>query len=44
METIKKGSPYTLKLTKTQAAYQQALKEWQEDVVILERVRERMEG
>ena len=44
METIKKGSPYTLKLTKTRAAYQKALKEWEEDVGILERLRKRMEG
>jgi hypothetical protein len=34
-ETIRKGSPHTLKLTKTQAAYELALKEWKEDVEIL---------
>ncbi len=36
METIKKGSPYTLKLIKTQAAYERAFKKWQEDVALLE--------
>ena len=35
METIKKGSPHVLKITKTQAAYDLALKNWQEDIVIL---------
>ena len=35
METIKKGSPYTLQLTKTQAAYERALKKWEEDVALL---------
>lgn len=36
METIKKGSPHILKITKTQAAYEKALKNWQEDMAILE--------
>ncbi len=36
METIQKGSPYTLKLTKTQAAYERSFKKWQEDVELLE--------
>lgn len=36
METIKKGSPHTLQLTKTQAAYEKALKKWKEDVALLE--------
>jgi hypothetical protein len=44
METIKQGSPYTLKLTKTQAAYKKALKEWEEDVAILEQLQKRMDG
>ena len=34
-ETIRKGRPYTLRLTKTQAAYERALTEWEEDVVQL---------
>jgi hypothetical protein len=38
METIQKGSPYTLKLTKTQAAYEQALKNWKEDRKLLENI------
>jgi hypothetical protein len=36
METIKKSSPHILKLTKTQAAYERSLKNWQEDKAILE--------
>lgn len=35
METIRKGSPHTLRLTKTQAAYKQSMKEWEEDVKLL---------
>lgn len=35
METIKNGSPYTLKITKTQAAYERAFKKWEEDVALL---------
>ncbi len=37
-ETIKKGSPHTLRITKTQAAYQKELKHWHEDVELLERL------
>ena len=36
METIKKGTPYTLKITKTQGAYERAFKKWEEDVALLE--------
>jgi hypothetical protein len=36
METIKKSSPQVLKITKTQAAYQRALKNWEDDVAILQ--------
>ena len=36
VETISKGSPHILRLTKTQAAYKQALKKWKKDVAILE--------
>lgn len=38
METIRKGSPHTLRLIKTQAAYERTLKKWKEDVAILERL------
>lgn len=38
METIKKSSPHVLKITKTQAAYERALKNWQEDMAILEKI------
>jgi len=34
-ETIRKGSPYTLRITKTQAAYQKEMQIWDEDVVLL---------
>lgn len=36
METIAKGTPHVLKITKTQAAYERLLKNWQEDMAILE--------
>jgi hypothetical protein len=38
-ETIKKGSPHTLRITKTQADYQRQLKEWHEDVALLGKVK-----
>ena len=38
METIRKGRPYTLKLIKTQASYDRALKEWDEDMALLEQL------
>ena len=40
MSTIRKGRPYTLRLTKTQAAYERKLREWEEDVAILEQLKE----
>lgn len=40
METIRKGSPHTLRLTKTQAAYERELKKWKEDVALLGRLEE----
>jgi len=39
METIRKGSPHTLRITKTQDAYLQKLKEWGEDVALLEQLK-----
>lgn len=36
METIAKGTPHVLKITKTQAAYERLLKNWREDMAILE--------
>ncbi len=44
METIQKGRPYTLRLTKTQAAYERKLKEWGEDVALLEQLRACLEA
>ncbi len=38
METIKKGSPHVLRITKTQASYQRQMKHWNEDVALLEKV------
>lgn len=40
-ETIKAGSPHTLRITKTQAAYQHQMKEWHEDLALLGRVKEK---
>lgn len=36
METIKQGSPHTLRLTKTEAAFERSLAEWAEDGRLLE--------
>lgn len=38
METIHKGRPYTLRLIKTQSAYELALKYWEEDSDLLARL------
>lgn len=38
-ETIKKGSPHTLRIIKTQAAYDRQMVEWREDVALLEKVK-----
>ena len=38
METIKKGSPHTLRLTKTQAAYDKQLAKWQIDMGLLRKI------
>jgi hypothetical protein len=34
-ETIRTGSPHTLRLTKTQASYERELKKWTEDTKLL---------
>ncbi|WPQ64837.1 hypothetical protein SIO70_08140 [Chitinophaga sancti] len=39
METIRKGSPHTLRLTKTQYAYERELAKWKEDVGLLEKLK-----
>ncbi|MBA3900587.1 MAG: 2OG-Fe(II) oxygenase [Bacteroidetes bacterium] len=36
LETIRKGSPHILKITKTQAAYQKSLENFQKDIAIIE--------
>jgi hypothetical protein len=38
-ETIRKGSPHTLRLIKTQDAYEKQIGEWYEDVDLLEKVK-----
>jgi hypothetical protein len=38
METVKKGSPHTLLIRKNQAAYKLALKNWEIDVELLEKL------
>lgn len=43
-ETIKKGSPHTLRLIKTQAAYQRQLKQWNEDAALLKKVMPKIEA
>jgi hypothetical protein len=43
-ETIKKGSPHTLRITKTQQAYNGKMKKWKEDVELLNKVSKKMEG
>ena len=40
METIKKGSPHTLRLTKTQAAYELDLLKWKIDVGLLKDIQQ----
>ncbi|MEB2775068.1 2OG-Fe(II) oxygenase [Algoriphagus sp. D3-2-R+10] len=37
-ETIRQGSPHTLRIIKTQAAYEKEMEEWGEDVVLLKRM------
>jgi hypothetical protein len=39
METIKKGSPHVLKLTKNQAAYEKDLAKWHVDVALLDKTK-----
>ena len=42
IETLRKGSPHTLRITKTLADYQRQLQEWQEDVELLGKVKKEM--
>lgn len=37
-ETIKRGLPHTLRITKTQASYQKKMKAWHEDVNLLKKI------
>lgn len=40
-ETIKKGSPHTLRITKTIDAHRREMKDWHEDVALQEKVKEK---
>jgi hypothetical protein len=44
METIRKGSPHTLKLTKNRASYDQVMHEFNADVVLLANLKRRYGG
>ncbi|HEY5462055.1 MAG TPA: hypothetical protein VIJ95_02270 [Hanamia sp.] len=37
-ETIKKGSPHTLRIIKTQAEYKRKMKDWNEDLELLKKI------
>ncbi len=39
METIKRGSPHTLRLTKTTGAHKRTHKKWKEDILLLEQLK-----
>lgn len=39
METITKGSPHTLRITKTQKTFENKLKEWKQDVFLLKQLK-----
>jgi len=41
-ETIRKGSPHTLRITKTQATYKRDLKNWEEDLEMLGKLRSKI--
>jgi hypothetical protein len=41
METIKKGSPHILRITKTQASYERKLNAWEEDEKLLKKLSEK---
>ena len=43
-ETIRKGSPHTLRITKTMAAYERLMKDWNEDVMLLEKINKKAAG
>ncbi len=43
-ETIRKGSPHTLRITKTQAAYHRQMKDWNEDVMLFEKINQKVAG
>lgn len=38
LETIRKGSPHTLRITKNTNAYKEALKKWEQDCVLLKKI------
>ncbi len=44
IETIRKGSPHILRMTKTHAAYHRQMKDWNEDVLLLEKINKKAAG
>ena len=38
LETIRKGSPHTLRLTKNTKAYKAELKKWEQDCVLMRKL------
>lgn len=43
LETIRKGSPHTLRITKTLANYQRQIRNWEEDKRLLEELKRKMD-
>jgi len=41
-ETIKKGSPHTLRITKTQEEYHRQMQQWKEDVLLLSEINQKI--
>lgn len=44
METIKKGSPHLLLITKTQDQYKRNLRDWEHDLTLLDKISQRLKG
>lgn len=43
-DTIKTGSPHTLRITKTQAAYHRQMKRWNEELELLNKITQKIKG
>lgn len=42
METIRRGSPHTLRISKTETSYHRQMEKWNEDVALLEKVKKKI--